>query len=204
MNIPKFIHQIWWDFSGKNRKISEYNLEWEKNRQKIEKKYTNNGWKYKLWSHKEVQHLVRKTFPEQYKVWKQLSNIEKHDIARCIILYNYGGLYCDLDMIYNKLFIMEKYSSNVKIILRNTTTTKISITNDIIISCPKHPFWVRYINSIEPPSLFNFIKPKIIQTFQTTGPKKIQKLYEETLFKKEIKIDSTLTNKYFINFFVRG
>lgn len=93
--IPKIIHQIW---IGPRLVPMEWISTWKK----FCKKY---NWTHYLWTNKEVESfkLINKKHFDNAKSWQQ-----KSDILRYEILYKYGGIYLDADMIWLNLNL-EKY-----------------------------------------------------------------------------------------------
>ncbi len=83
--IPKIIHQIW---VGKN-KIPKNVLEY----QKTWAKYHPN-WKIMFWTDENIHKLKNINF-DYIKLCKNYS--EQSDYLRYLILYNYGGIYVDID-----------------------------------------------------------------------------------------------------------
>jgi len=82
-SIPKVIHQIWIG-SPVPKKYEQLMKTWE----------SWHGWKYKLWTDKEVKNLAL----INRKLFDKLTNMgAKADVLRCEILYQEGGLYVDID-----------------------------------------------------------------------------------------------------------
>lgn len=83
--IPKIIHQIWLG-SPVPHVFTPFILSW--------KMYENRGWKYKLWTDKDIEQLPL----YNQKLYDASNNAgEKSDIARWEILYRFGGVYVDMD-----------------------------------------------------------------------------------------------------------
>ena len=87
----KKIHQ-----TAKNTNLSPLGIQ----SQQLLKKY-HPDWEYKLWTDQDLEQLLPK-FPEFETIWDTLEGIQKADIGRYMILYLYGGLYADTDVIFNK------------------------------------------------------------------------------------------------------
>jgi mannosyltransferase OCH1-like enzyme len=87
--IYKTIHQIW---DGK-RTPPEWD-QWIKS-------WTDNHphWDYILWSADDCRNLIVEQFPWFLEMYDNYQfNIQRLDAIRYFILYNMGGLYCDLDI----------------------------------------------------------------------------------------------------------
>lgn len=84
--IPKIIHQIWLG-------PREPPMEWISQTIEFCK---NNGWKHMFYRDNDIEKfgLKNKEAYDNTKIWQ-----EKADIARYEILYKYGGLYIDTDII---------------------------------------------------------------------------------------------------------
>ena len=104
-SFPKILHHIFWDFTGKNRKIDkipEFNA-----CQNSWLKY-HPDWEHYLWDKPDMDKFVKKHFPQYFNEWNSLNKkIKKVDMFRYMVLYVIGGLYSDLDlecfMNYNNL-----------------------------------------------------------------------------------------------------
>ena len=105
--IPKIIHNIW--LQGYNN-LSEKIIE---NYNKIKK--LNSEWEFIIWDETMIIELLKK-YSKIYSVYKNIKNLSgvininaiKSDIARYIIMKEYGGLYFDIDFecvsSFNNLF----------------------------------------------------------------------------------------------------
>ena len=89
MNIPKIIHQIW--FQGESEippHLNEYRRTW---------KELNPEFKMMFWDKERIEFLVNKTeWSDVY--YSSPLMIQKIDIAKYIILLEYGGIYIDIDI----------------------------------------------------------------------------------------------------------
>jgi mannosyltransferase OCH1-like enzyme len=78
----------------------------------------NPNWEYKYMNSKQREDFVLDNFgSEWHNVFTECSlNIVRANIWRCMILYVYGGVYCDLDTICNEpieYWLKEKYSMTI-------------------------------------------------------------------------------------------
>lgn len=87
IGIPKILHQIWIG----TRPVPYV---WTDTWKEFCKKY---GWKHMLWTNKEVAEFKLKN---QASFDKSVSYQKKSDILRYEIMYKYGGMYLDADMIW--------------------------------------------------------------------------------------------------------
>ena len=166
--LPKIIHQIFWDFSGKERKIeeiTEYNAcsqSWKKN---------HSDWEYKLWYGPEMHKFVEDNFPKYYEKWNKLpKKIMKVDSFRYMLMYKIGGIYSDLDQ--ESLVSFDKFYEENKVYdIVLFCDNHPSCHNGLLISKPNKIFWVKFLDRIfkdenntdilnltGPPALYNFYK----------------------------------------------
>ena len=156
--IPKIIHQTW--------KTENIPAEWVSN-QSSWKSY-NPQWKYLLWTDIDNENLVKTYFPDLLEWYKNLKyNIQRVDVARTLILYIYGGLYVDLDMICYQPFD-NVFRQNDQLLLVESSHAKIP-SNMLMASVPNHPFWLEYIELSRKRTAFVFI-PAEIYILYSTGP----------------------------------
>lgn len=111
MQIPKIIHQIW--IQGYHHLPDKFKI-----KHKILKNY-NNDYIVILWDDKKIQQLLKKKYESIYNFYNNVQNLNgfvkiyqsKSDIARLIILKEYGGFYIDIDY-YCPLHLDEIYNKN--------------------------------------------------------------------------------------------
>jgi mannosyltransferase OCH1-like enzyme len=125
--IPKIIHQTW-----KTNVVPE---EWEHAVESC--KTMNSEYKYILWTHKTMEDFVKKEYPGFLNVYKSYKhNIQRCDAFRYLVLYKYGGIYLDMDIVCKK-----KLNSLLKYDFVLTKSSNInSFTNMFFMVIPKHPF----------------------------------------------------------------
>ena len=93
--IPKLIHQVW-----NEEDVSSYGRTGMGLRSQASLKRDYSDCEYKVWTHEEIEKIMR---DEEFKYIKQMYDkveiIKKADIGRLVVLKKYGGLYFDLDII---------------------------------------------------------------------------------------------------------
>lgn len=152
MSIPKIIHQIWVGDNPLPAKSETY----------IKKiKELHPEYEYKLWKNDDIT-------PENFINYKYIvasnKNAQKADIMRYEILYNYGGIYLDIDMeVYKSLTPLLTHSL---IVCNEDDNVDIYITNAFIacekrnpqllncVSLIKLTDWTQPINKATGPSYF--------------------------------------------------
>ena len=127
---------------------------------------------YKLWNNKEVEELID-TYANLKYYYDVKQPIMKCDIARFIIIYQFGGLYVDLDVLPNK----EKIDIDEDKLSLCKYMNKKEICDIEMIYAPKRylPLWefvALYVpKQIEEKDNIDIYKNWIIRyVFQTTGP----------------------------------
>jgi hypothetical protein len=165
--IPKLIHQIW---IGSNPKPTS----WMKT---VEDFAHENGYEYKLWTEDMIDSLEWGSFFRLRTLYDNYQSYAgRSDILRYLILYMYGGIYIDADMVIVKpkqfldllqknraplFFAHEKPKNIYKDIEKkhmphpddnlyeiNSLSKNTMIANSVIGSIPKHPFMELACNKI--------------------------------------------------------
>ena len=159
--IPKIIHNIW---------IQGYTELPEKNKaNQMKIKKLNPDWEFMIWDNTMILRLLKK-YPKLLHLYKNTQHLSgaitkeacQSDIARYVILKEYGGLYYDLDFecvsSLDKLFSHEKKESIQTVYI---ASSKIEILNYVwpffkpqFCSCfmgfqKNHPLWDKVIPYVE-------------------------------------------------------
>lgn len=169
--IPNIIHQTW-----KNSTVPPH---WQAS-QDGWKKY-HPDWEYKLWTDEDNRAFVSEKFPWFLKTFDDFPyGIQRADAIRYCILYEYGGLYCDLDI--EPLGNLENLFPNEGVYLVQTKNNLTGIdyyTNFFMASTPKNPFWMEVIiETMKPVKWYNIGKQ--LKVFSTTGPKMLNMVAKRT------------------------
>ena len=91
--IPKIIHQTW-----KTEKLKDYQAD---SKQTVEKNHPD--FLHVLWTDVDNIELITTRFPDDMAMYKGFKkNIMRADFARLLFLYEFGGIYLDLDVKANK------------------------------------------------------------------------------------------------------
>ena len=184
MTIPKIIHQIYWDFSGKNKPPPPT---WKKFSKSWRKCFPD--WEYILWNEKSCKNFLKTHYPWfllQYNSYKL--PIQKTDVMRPFILYHYGGIYADMD--YECFHNFENYLADNPspiYIVEETGFLPVLFQNSLMISIKSHPFWVHVIKAFyRKPTLLTKVLPSGLCVLTSTGPLLLQTVYNRTNAKTEI------------------
>lgn len=168
--IPKIIHQTW--------KTNQVPDEWKTS--PVMWKKLHPDWTYKLWTDEDNLNFIKKKYPWYLKTYLSFPyNIQRADAIRYCILYEYGGLYSDLDIEPIKklddLFIYEGAY------LVKSINTPYSYTNSILASTPKNKFWLDVLKETMKKSEWWYVG-KHITVMNTTGPAMINRVILKTPF----------------------
>ena len=155
--IPKIVHNIW---------IQGYENMPEKEAQNLEKlKTLNPQYTFFFWDEIKIISLLKK-YPSLLNCYKKLQQNNntyqfRSDIARYVIMFEYGGIYCDLDFncisSFDKLFLNKEKSDIYVAYNENTFLNNINIFN--LLNTPKygsyfmaftekHPLWLNVFEII--------------------------------------------------------
>jgi mannosyltransferase OCH1-like enzyme len=123
----------------------------------------HGDWEYKLWTDEDNLRLIREYFPEYLELFMDFEyDIQRADFIRYAILYKYGGLYSDLDIVPLRAFTSDTFKgvvSDVYLMKNNSyLTSDISlgtITNALMISKVNSILWLKVMKEVE----FRFRNP---------------------------------------------
>ena len=161
--IERIIHQTW-----KNQKIPS-------NFAENVRSFVRNhpSWKYYLWTDESARKLIVDFYPQFLSVWDSISyskhTIRRADALRYIVLYHYGGVYADLDVLnfrslenaitsYPCVFTPEPYEHAV---IR--TFSPYLLSNAIMLCSSGHPFLRQLIENL-------FTTEYYTNSVDSTGP----------------------------------
>lgn len=168
--IPKIIHQTWRSETLPTLFQKLYD----------ENKKINNDFEFKLWSHSpgrpDIDDFIKKEFPDLFPVFSNSKmGVQKADIARIAILYHYGGIYFDLDILNIKnlgdlldfntnyaYFAMEPKEQTLKLMKKRDV-----LCNAFIVVPPKHPLLEEALNKIK--IMYSKHGDKIYNVFNVFG-----------------------------------
>ncbi|XP_060600780.1 uncharacterized protein LOC132754202 [Ruditapes philippinarum] len=148
--------------------------------------YNHNGFKYTLWNASMVEELLEERYPQLRDLYHSYDHwVRRADMARYIVLYEYGGIYVDLDIKstgkqLNDLY--KTFKSTTDIVLYLTSPPVVS--NDFMIAKPKHPFMKHVVCGLESANRW-YVLP-YVTTMYTTGPMFLNAQYKSYSEKQEI------------------
>jgi mannosyltransferase OCH1-like enzyme len=127
--IPRYIHQTW-----KTTDIpSVYRSAWLNSWIDC-----HPEWHYRLWTDHDLGELARQRFPEFYPIFaSNTQGVVKSDFGRLLVLYEFGGIYADLD--YACLRNFDNLLSRGDLIVSTMDASLKYIHNALVVSVPRHP-----------------------------------------------------------------
>lgn len=188
----KIIHQIWFGTIPNKKqakkdfkKLELYRESWIRN---------NPTWEYVCWNYERCENLIRLFYNEYSKLFNGYKYpIQKCDAFRYFILHMYGGIYCDVDYYCTTSFdtILEKYKGNIYFVEScnnvNIISDDINVSNSLMYSIPKHPYWEDVIfqelisSSIQPKYY-----TKHLEIMSSTGPLFLRKCFSKNKIKYKL------------------
>lgn len=140
--IPRILHQTW-----KDARIPERFQPWQASWQRL-----NPGFEFRLWTDEGIGRFIEARYPEWSSVMQGYrAPISRVDLARYLILHQYGGVYADLDeeclkpfdpLLEGRTFIIGTepvtHERDAKAVQRGL---KNLLCPTVIASAPGHPFW---------------------------------------------------------------
>lgn len=140
IKIPKICHLSW---INKNIVNSE-NLIIQNGLKNLIK--MNPDWIVTIYEDNEVDQYLKETLSNNdYKLYNDSHIVEKLDIWRLIKLYNEGGLYMDLDRLYN-IPLNKIIDEDTMCVL--PTCNDHDFSQDFMLSAPKNPIYIEAIKLI--------------------------------------------------------
>ena len=115
------------------------------------------GWEYRLWSESDWLRLIEENYQFAMKTYETLAIVQKVHLAKYIIMYHFGGLYADLDVIPTSHIKSWMLSDRKLIIARE----KNNYSMGVMMAAPRHNFFKSLIYSVlkhEPASLASVFK----------------------------------------------
>ena len=122
-------------------------------------------------------------------------HVQRADVIRYLIMYEYGGIYTDLDILpkYSIAPLVNLYEcdDNIQVLLPPSSNIDTYVSNNFIISKRKSPFWELVINKL----LINSTKKyttKHNTVMKQTGPILITDAFKEYNKKFDNKLQSPI------------
>lgn len=91
-----------------------------------------SDYEYKLWTDDDNDELIRVQFPEFYNFYLTLRPIDKADFARFLYIYQYGGIYADVDVVMFRK-IDDVLDNKNEAFLCNQADENASLADDLVL-----------------------------------------------------------------------
>ncbi|GAB5370340.1 hypothetical protein AAMO2058_001484100 [Amorphochlora amoebiformis] len=135
-SIPRIIHQMW-KTTKIQRTFAPYIRSWIR---------LHPFWEYRFWTDASGEEFIRRVYPEFWPLFEGFNGIQRSDALRYFILYNYGGIYADLDVesvapldeILDQPLILSQEPLAHAVVLEDRPR---QVCNAFMASRPGHPFW---------------------------------------------------------------
>lgn len=146
MAIPRIIHQTW-KSKDVPPHLARFSARWRE---------LHPSYEYRLWTDADNDAFVRQQFPDYYRLYRSFSReIYRADLARCLYLWRFGGVYVDLDV--EPLRALDDFlASHGDCVLgaepvahaQKRRGKAIMACNAVMASTPEHPFWRRMLEEM--------------------------------------------------------
>lgn len=137
--VPKIIHQTAPSDKGKWHSI------WEHCQKTWLERFP--GFEYKMWTDEDIEDLIKNKFKRFYPIWKAYPKIiYRVDVVRYFILYEYGGIYADMD--YECVQNFYSLLPNGKVSVAESAIAGEDYQNALMASPRHHPFWMYVISDV--------------------------------------------------------
>lgn len=167
--IPKIIHQTW-----KTKDVPEY---WKKSEQ--EWKRLHPDWIYKLWTDEDIRKHIKDYHPDFLELHDNYEyNIQRADMIRYFILYDFGGIYSDLDFYPTENIESYLYCNSDYFVYSSNSNT---FTNSLMISYGKSPIFLGIIEELKKPLPWYAIG-KHLKVMISTGPLMVDNYLKNTKY----------------------
>lgn len=160
--FPKIIHQTW-----KNNNIPK---KWQLSQTQWKKLHPD--YEYILWTDADIRNYIKEKHPSFLKLHDSYEyNIQRADMIRYFILYDFGGIYSDLDLypVENIEKYISNYDESVDVLLVNSGNVKNCITNSFMVSKKNAPLWKKVQKRLKQ-KLPIYIYGKHLKVMYSTGP----------------------------------
>ncbi len=146
--IPRIIHQIYLGYTGPMPE------EWKKNHQVWKDYADKEGWEVKLWNMEDCENLINDSlYPKFLEVFQNYPyGVQKADSIRYFILFKYGGIYSDLDVVpkYSIEPMLQMYdqSSHLKAMFCQSPQDR-TVSNWFMVARPECQLFLQMIRGME-------------------------------------------------------
>jgi len=138
--IPKFLHQTCFQQTWEERKLAQ------------KARHLMPDWRYKMHSDDDNMNLLRNVLPEYEQQYVRLPHgVIRADIARCLYLYKYGGVYFDTDYKFFRPFPPDLLDERCVLGVEEEVNSALGgakLGNALMCSEMGFPMWLEFVKSI--------------------------------------------------------
>ena len=193
--IQKIIHKIAPKDKTKWRPI------WTLSHKSWEKYYASPEYNIIMWNDDDdINNFIKNKYNWFYPIYCEYPHkIQRIDIVRYFILYEYGGIYADMDYECFKNFY-ELLPNNKISLVENSINFNInrklpSLENSLMASPRYHNFWLKIIKLATNKIVNKIYLNRELYILNSTGPSLISKLYDNNIINILSKIYFNSKNK---------
>lgn len=178
--VPKVIHQTW--------KTKDVPAHWRASQESW--KAHHKTWTYLLWTDSDIKAYIQTARPAAWSLFEKLEwPIQRVDLFRYFVLYDFGGLYVDLDIMARGPIDVPLGQSFGDIFLVHSANTPSHYTNALMASTLRPSakrFWSSMVAHVEswPTKLSEKVLGhalRHLQIMMSTGPMALTKVANESL-----------------------
>ena len=173
MAIPHFLHQTW-KSAELPAPFCDFQARW---------RALHPGWTYRLWTDADNDHFVRTHYPTWYALYRGFEReIFRADMARCLYLHHFGGVYVDLDIepLQPLTSLIARHGcllgTEPEVHAHKLWNKPRLVSNAVMASTPGHPFWLRMLSEIARRA--RAAEGAARNPVSTTGPITLDAVYE--------------------------
>jgi len=162
----------------------------------------NPDWSYMFWDYARGRRLIGQTYPSVLSYFDNCREpVTQSDLLRYVAVYEYGGLYADLDATFLRSLdiVTKKYSCILVPAPFENTVSFLNwpyhICNGIFFSKPKHPFFKLLLDTIAQKPVKTISTLSLGPAFFTSVYRQYQNISKNDLFK--VNISTETTSPYF-------
>jgi mannosyltransferase OCH1-like enzyme len=165
--IPKIIHQSW-----KDEKIPEKWKEAVNSCKSVYRDFTHI-----IWTDDMMEEFIKKEYSWFYDTYMSYTHhIQRCDAFRYFVLYTYGGVYLDMDIVCLKN--LDKLLEHDAILTKSFNVSSV-YTNMFFAFSKGHPFLEFCIDNLDENKQSNHLFGKHLHVMNSTGPMFLSKMIKE-------------------------
>ncbi|HTH83008.1 MAG TPA: glycosyltransferase [Mucilaginibacter sp.] len=185
--IPKIIHQTWKD-TNIPAHLSPLAETWKSN---------HPDWEYILWTDEANESFIKKYHPDFLSVYQSLPHaIQRVDLVRYFILYEFGGVFIDLD--FECLINISPLLINEQCVLGiepeqhcERHQKELIVCNAFMACCAQNDFFKSICNEFKTTIYTAAHKYAWLEILESTGPFKLTRIYNAYNNKHAVKLLSS-------------